>query len=192
MEFLCKVLFDGSLWFSNVHEFLNDNGFYGSFLAAVSFALVVFFIKEYLNPAKDINGNFFVYSKTISSSYGAYIDLVTERNIVIFSDGKSVRGTSEKTREKKIDVDIFEYKHHDRVRADVEGFIERRYLRSSKLHLHLIEDNKKSRVSTVYFQINLGWWFRGNGKKKGNFYATAADSKGEVLLCRRRCALGSI
>jgi len=155
-------------------------------LAAISVALILFSIKEFLNPARSINGDFFIYSKTIQTAYNPFMGLLVERKIIIYSDGKSIKGSSEKTREKKLEEESYEYKPQARVRGVLDGFVERRYIRSSKLHLHLVEDNKLSRESTSYITIDLGWGLFKKEILKGKFYSTAGESNGNITLVKKQ------
>ncbi|WP_424625463.1 hypothetical protein [Achromobacter marplatensis] len=166
-----------------VHTFLAKNGFYGSFIAAISVAAILFFIKEFFNPSKVVNGNFYVLLETRKSAYRPYIGMVVERQIVIYSDGHSVKGSTEKTREQTREG-MHEYIPTARVRGVVDGFIERNYIKASKLHLHIVENNTESRESTSYVTVKIGRWNR--KILKGEFYSTAADCAGAVSVCKEK------
>lgn len=190
MGALCLLLESVASFFSNIlgalHRFLDNNGFYGSFLAAMLGAIILFFIKEFFNPSKKINGEFYVLLATKESSWNPYKGMVVERQIILFSDGHEVKGSCEKTREKAKGKGIHEYRAADRVRGEVNGFIERNYMRSSRLHLHIVEDNPESRKSTSYATANLGWGFFKLNAYEGTFYSTAGDSAGTVKICKEK------
>lgn len=196
MEFLCSGIREFFSYVDNVlavfHGFLLKNGFYGSFIAALAVAAILFFIKEIFDFSKIVNGDFYLLSETKRSAYNPYFGLIVERKFVVYSDGHSVRGSCEKIREKEVGKPAFEYRAADRVRGVVNGYIERKYFGPSRLHLHIVENNKKSRKSTSYVTVNLGWKIRGRNFLKGEFYSTAAESVGSVKICKTKPELLSI
>ncbi|SUA50669.1 Uncharacterised protein [Oligella ureolytica] len=167
------------------------NAFSSSLLAAIVFALLVFYIKEKRDPSKNLNGRFYLLTKTKRTSYKSYKEMWICREVIISFANKTVVGKSEKIKEfapnsnenkNKYIKNVFEYKHHDRVMGTITGGVERKYLGRSKLYLILTEDNPKSRKSSIYIELDLGFAWGQKKELKGTFESTVAKSSGIACL----------
>lgn len=169
-------------FFGAIHEFGSLSTNYGSLVATLLAALVLFSIKEFFNKASNYSGVFYTKSTVVSTAYNPYKQMKTFHTLVLFSDGHVVSGTSEKTG----DIDSnrsYEFEGAGKIRGVVTGIIERNYIRSSVLNIHIVEQGEK-RESTTFMSIKMQ---RYNFRKlpfSGNFYTTAANTKG-VVLCGR-------
>jgi len=168
--------------FTSLHSFGTASTNYGSVVATLIAAMVLFAIKEFYNKASSYSGVFFTYSIAESTSYNPYNGLQTFHTLILFSDGHVISGTSEKTG----DIDLlrrYEYPGAAKIRGVVTGVVERNYFRSSVLNIHIVEEGADRQITT-YMSIK----FQRYGFKKlpfhGEFYSTAASTKGRVLCGR--------
>ncbi|WP_145577979.1 hypothetical protein [Yersinia mollaretii] len=160
---------------------------YGSVLTAIIVAIILFFIKEFVRSPPKLSGVFYLKSTTIESSYNPFKGMVLYHTLIIFSDGVIIEGTSEKTAEKDINKGDWLFVGKNRPRGKVTGRIERRYLRSHKINIH-IEENGNLRVSSHYISLkrnNSFPWFFGRTRTTntflGEFFSSSADSKGTII-----------
>lgn len=166
-----------------LHNFGIASSNYGSLIAALLAAFILFLVRELLIKAKNYSGVFFVASTVEQSSYRPYKGMRIFYTLVLCSDGHDVYGTSEKTG----DIDkkrSYEYRGVDKTRGVVTGRVERNYLRSTVMSLHIVEDGANRQTSS-FMTIKVRryrWWRK---VEAGTFYSTAANSKG-VLLCGRQ------
>lgn len=169
-------------FFSSIHEFGTLSSNYGSLIAAIIVAFVLFSIRELFNKAHDYSGVYYTKSTVKSTSYNPYRGMQLFHTLVLYSDGYVVYGTSEKTG----DVDkarSYEYQGAGKVRGEVSGRVERNYLRSSVMHIHIVEKGSE-RDSTSYMTIKVRRFRFQNPLNSGFFYSTAARSEG-IVLCGR-------
>ncbi|BAV73941.1 hypothetical protein PCAU_1732 [Pseudomonas chlororaphis subsp. aurantiaca] len=166
-----------------LHGFGLISSNYGSLLATLIAALVLFSIRELFNRAADYSGVYYTMSVVEDTSYNPFRGMRLFHTLVLFSDGYVVSGTSEKTG----DVDgsrAHEYLGAAKIRGVVSGRVERNYIRSSVMHIHIVEQGA-SRESTSYMTIKVK---RLNLRRRpflGVFYSTAAAAKGRVQCGRR-------
>lgn len=169
---------------SSLHAFGMGSTNYGSVVSTLIAAMVLFAIKEFYNKASSYSGVFFTYSVAESTTYNPYRGLQTFHTLVLFSDGHVVSGTSEKTGDINLERK-YEYPGASKIRGVVTGVVERNYIRSSVLNIHIVEEGADRQITT-YMSIK----FQRYGFKKlpfhGEFYSTAASTKGRVLCGRER------
>ena len=185
-EFIDSLVLWGSSVFVSAHEFGRASSNYGSLVAALMAtfiaAPIIFLIKENKNRGSDFSGVFWMKSTTLETSYNPYRGLQVFHTLVIYSDGYSVGGTSEKTGEIS-SVEPKEYVGKDRRRGTVTGRIERNYTRQSFLHLHIVENGER-RDSTLYIKVPIKSINKRRLQLGGEFYSTAANSTGNIVWKR--------
>lgn len=169
--------------FQCLHKFGIASSNYGSLVAALLAAFILFSFRELLIKARNYSGVFFVASTVEQSSYRPYKGMRIFYTLVLYSDGHDVYGTSEKTG----DIDkkrSYEYRGADKTRGVVTGRVERNYLRSTVMNLHIVEDGANRQTSS-FMTIKVRryrWWEK---LEAGTFYSTAANSNG-ILSCGRQ------
>lgn len=146
-------------------------GLFGTVLAA----LVIFFFKENVLVIRKISGIFYLKSTTEISEWGGYPGLQTYHTLILYSDGSSIEGSSEKTGDIDPDGTRRPYIGPQRSRGKVCGKIERNYLKPSILHLHIEE------VGSRPYSIHMSFKIKKNLILDGHFHSTAADSAGITL-----------
>jgi hypothetical protein len=183
VEHMFSAIFDYAVKLGDaLHAFGMESTNYGSLVTTLIAALILFSIKEFFNQASNYSGVFFTKSTVVSTAYNPYKHMQTFHTLILFSDGHEVSGTSEKTG----DIDSnrsYEFEGAGKIRGVVSGSIERNYIRSSVLNIHIVEQGQK-RESTTYMSIKIR---RYNFRKlpfSGRFYTTAANTKGSVLCGR--------
>lgn len=167
---------------TSVHSFGKESTNYGSLVSTLTAAMVLFAIKEFYNRASNYSGVFFTYSVAESSTYNPYSGLQTFHTLVLFSDGRVVSGTSEKTGDISL-VRSYEYPGATKIRGVVTGIVERNYIRSSVLNIHIVEEGADRQITT-YMSIKFQRYGFNKLPFKGKFYSTAASTKGRVMCGR--------
>jgi hypothetical protein len=165
-----------------VHHFGSSSTNYGSLVAALIAAAILFIIRESFNRAATFSGTFYVKTTVEETARNPYRGMDVYYTVVVYSDGHVVSGTSEKTGEKCIEHSM-EYVGTKRKRGVVNGMIERNYLRSSVMNIHIVEQGR-DREYTTYMSIKISRYRLVWGLFTGTFYSTAANSKGSVLCGR--------
>lgn len=165
-----------------VHDFGSSSTNYGSLVAALTAATILFVIRESFNRAATFSGTFYVKLNVEETARNPYRGMDIYYTVVVYSDGHVVSGTSEKTGEKCIEHSM-EYIGANRKRGIVNGMIERNYLRSSVMNIHIVEQGQ-DREYTTYMSIKISRYRLVWGLFTGTFYSTAANSKGSVLCGR--------
>lgn len=166
---------------SKINQFGGESSNYGSLVAALMAALIIFAIREVLIRSKNYSGVFFTKSTVEMSSYNPYMGMQVFHTLVLYSDGYVVSGTSEKTG----DIDkkrSYEFQGAGKIRGVVTGRIERNYFFSSVMNLHIVEQGV--RESTSFMTITMLRYRRKGVVNVGAFYSTAANAKGSVLCGR--------
>lgn len=169
-------------FFAAIHAFGLASTNYGSLVTTLLAALVLFSIKEFFNKASNYSGVFYTKSTVVSTAYNPYKQMQTFHTLILFSDGYQVSGTCEKTG----DIDSnrsYEFEGAGKVRGVVSGSIERNYIRNSVLNIHIVEQGNK-RESTTFMSIKIRRYNLRKLPFGGNFYTTAANTKGSVLCGR--------
>tara|TARA_R100000750_G_C2342911_1_gene94969 strand:- start:904 stop:1539 length:636 start_codon:yes stop_codon:yes gene_type:complete len=171
-----------------IHNFGLASSNYGSLVAALVTAVVIFTIREFFNRAANYSGVFHTKSSATSSAYNPYRNLITFHTLILYSDGYIISGTSEKTGDMTPEA-CNDFEGVGKSRGVITGRVERNYIRSSVLHLHIIEKGEL-RDSTIYMLVKIdryrffGLIFKRFIPFSGEFYSTAANTKGTVLCGR--------
>lgn len=169
-------------WMSAVHAFGCISSNYGSLVAAVIVAIILFGIRELFNKASKFSGVFYTKSTVKETAHTPFSGMRLYHTLVLYSDGYLISGTSEKTGDVS-KVRAYEFPGAGKIRGEVSGRIERNYLRASVMNLHIVE-NGLERESTTLMTIKIPRLKLFNSVGKGCFYSTAGKAVGD-LLCGR-------
>lgn len=167
-----------------VHGFGLSSTNYGSLVATLMAAVVLFLVREYSNRASHYSGVFFTRSTVLSTDYNPYRGMRTFHTLVLFSDGYVVSGTSEKTGDISLKGGS-EYVGKQKIRGVVTGRVERNYIRSSVVHMHIVEQGFDREITT-YISIKMGRVPFSVWPLRGEFYTTASNAKGDVQCGREK------
>lgn len=169
---------------SSIHAFGILSSNYGSLVATLLAATALFAVKEFSNNASKCSGVFFTKSIVELTEYNPHKGMEVFHTFVLFSDGYIVSGTSEKTGDNDLRGGC-EYVGGGKIRGVVVGRIERNYIRSSVINLHIVEQGLNREITT-YMSIPMSRFSLGNSPMYGKFYTTASNSKGSVLCGREK------
>lgn len=175
-----KEIFFGFV--GSIHEYGLLSSNYGSLVVALVVAIVLFAVREVFNNAGNCSGIYHTMSTVDHTSFNPYQGMQLFHTLVLYSDGYVVSGTSEKT------GDVDKVRSHElfgsgKTRGEINGKVERNYLRRSVMNLHIVEYGEK-RESTTFMTIKIRRFKIGTSLESGKFYSTAANSKGRVLCGR--------
>ena len=141
-------------------------------------ALLFFVAKEFLFPLPKISGNWTFETKTIQTKYKPYEDMVLQYVAMLRCEGPNVFGTAEKVYENS-STGIRNYTGSARTRAQISGFIEKRYLSKDRVILQIIEDGH-GRESTHFYNLIV----EESDLMSGTFSSMVASSEGETVWKR--------
>ncbi|WAH59977.1 hypothetical protein LZ023_10725 [Pseudomonas silvicola] len=168
--------------FSGIDKFGGASTNYGSLVAALIAAALLFIVREFFIKAANYSGAFYIKTTVEETARNPYRGMEVFYTLVVYSDGHIVAGTSEKTGEICV-AHSMEYEGKNKRRGVVSGVVERNYFRSSVMNIHIIEQGQE-REYTTYMSIKVRRYRSANGVYSGTFYSTAANSKGSVLCGR--------
>lgn len=178
---LCSITDVVLTLINKVHCFGMVSSNYGSLIAALIAAMILFVIRESINKADNYSGTFYIKKTVEETAYNPYRGMDHFYTLIIYSDGHVISGTSEKTGEISA-AGAKEYIGSDRTRGVINGVVERNYIRSSVMNIHITEQG--SREYTTYMSIKVARYRLTQRPLIGRFYSTAGNVKG-VVLCGR-------
>lgn len=166
-----------------VDAFGSGSNNYGSIITGLITASLLYFFKAIFMPAPSCSGTYYTKSTVIESTWNPYKGMNAFHTIIISCNGNEITGSSEMTGEicKKHKL---EYQGAGKRRGEVTGCIERRAFRRSIMRLHIVEQGAH-RKFTISLDVKLGLFGRASGLLSGQFYSSAANSKGTVLCGRK-------
>tara|TARA_R110001583_G_scaffold147070_1_gene299037 strand:- start:983 stop:1477 length:495 start_codon:yes stop_codon:yes gene_type:complete len=147
-------------------------------LGGLLLALFVFLIREKLCPIPNINGRWYFQKKTLKTAYNPYRNMVLRYEVMLWREGTSVHGTTEKFYE-DAKTGTREYIGKNRTRGKVEGFIQKNYLGKDRVFLH-ISENGHGRESTNFHELES----QSKTKMVGQFSSMVAKQSGKVTWQR--------
>lgn len=168
--------------FAGIDRFGSGSTNYGSLVAALIAAALLFIVREFFIKAANYSGAFYIKTTVEQTARTPYQGMELFYTLVVYSDGHIVAGTSEKTGE-VCDAHSMEYKGKNKKRGVVSGVVERNYFRSSVMNIHIVEQGQ-DREYTTYMSIKVRRFRSTKSVYSGTFYSTAANSKGSVLCGR--------
>ena len=167
---------------SSLHDFGKTSSNYGSLVAAILVAVLLFVIRELFIRAKNYSGIFYTMSTVKDTSWNPHKGMRLFHTLILYSDGYVISGTSEKTGDIS-KAHSLEYEGAGKIRGEVTGRVERNYLWSTVMNLHIVEQGR-DRESTSFMTITVSRFKLRRTRNSGDFYSTAANSKGSVLCGR--------
>ena len=153
----------------------------GTILGGIFLTFIYFYLREYIFPFPDVSGVWEAKEITENSGLSSYKGMAVVYKVVLLQDGSKFFGSGERDRENSAKKSAMEYSGSGRVRITIEGFIDKKYLSSSVVRMHWIEEGKRE-TSTVHRLLISG--SNSDCNLKGTFYKTAANSSGSAIWTR--------
>lgn len=151
-----------------------------SLIGGLLFALIIFWINEYFFKVKNVSGEWTTLIKIKQTNNTPFINLGIEYKIHLLQLGDQISGRGEKIRDINPDGTNFHvYPNIKKVNIEITGYIERNYLKKSKLYL-LIKENGTRRTTSASYNLTLN----DKNRLSGFFESTAAESRGETFWTR--------
>jgi len=148
-------------------------------ISGIVLTLILFLFKEYLLPKKNITGEWKTKLKIKESSFNPFINLGIEFKIHLLQNGNEIIGSGEKIKDINQDGSETVFERKKRVKIEISGYYEKKYLRRSKVYFNVIE-NGTERESRSTYVITV----RNKKHLKGTFTSTAGDSVGTVEMVK--------
>lgn len=148
-------------------------------VGGVILAVLLFWLKERFFPLPNVNGPWFVETKTEVTAMDSFKGMLLKHELVLWQEGAVLRGTSEK---------IYEASTHgrrqiegsNRQRGELSGYITKYYFSKDRVRIHIVEHGEE-RDSTLFFDFLVD-----KKKMKGSFTTTVASSCGEAICSQNR------
>lgn len=141
-------------------------------------ALIFFLLQETIYSLPNIDGSWTLTLKTAKTVYLPYKDMELMYLVLLWRQGNSVFGSAEKISEVS-SQGYREYIGNDRSIATIDGHIQKNIFSPDRIVLHMKEENKARRSSTVHILE-----FKGKDIK-GRFVSTIANQEGSSSWMRR-------
>lgn len=151
-------------------SFLSD--LIATVVGGVLLALLFFWAKERLFPVPRITGRWYFEMHTETTAYRPYAGMVLRYMAMLWREGHRVEGTVEKIYENSSTGER-SFVGKNRTRGVVHGYIEKNYLGSDRLFLHVVEEGH-GRESTTCHNVSV----RADGRLLGRFQSMVADQDG--------------
>jgi hypothetical protein len=143
-------------------------------------ALIIFLIRRYFFPIKDINGEWDLRVTVKKSTYDLHSGIRIEYKAHLTLQENKISGRGEKIADYKSDGSLhYEYPHVDRIQCDIVGIYKRKYFSKSEINLRFTEYGTERTSSTsqdlkVYNRSYL----------VGTFGSTVGNSSGDCIWIR--------
>lgn len=162
---------------------MNFDSFWANILATLvggmGLTFVFFIAREKLFPMPDITGRWYLEIVTVNTAYNPYKDMVLRYVIMIWREGNIIKGSAEKIYENSSTGER-EYIGKDRTRANIEGYLEKKYLGKDRVYLHSVEAGH-GRESTNFYDLLI----KSNVDMIGAFNSMVANQDG-TARCQRQ------
>src|SRR5665213_1608211 len=162
---------------------MNFGSFFSDFCAALTsgvvLALLFFLFREWWHPLPSLTGHWYFETEVITSTNPDYLNLRLKYEATLWQAGPSVKGSAEKIFEHN-SREAFEYDNAKRTRGDLEGYIDRFYLRRNRIVLHLGEKGRL-RDSSSILDLHIE-----KADLVGTLQSTAAGTFAKVTWSRQK------
>lgn len=162
---------------------MNFDSFWANILATlvggIGLTFIFFVAREKLFPVPDITGRWYLEMVTVNTAYNPYKDMVLRYVIMIWREGNVIKGSAEKIYENSSTGER-DYIGKDRTRANIEGYLEKKYLGKDRVYLHSVETGH-GRESTNFYDLLI----KSNADMIGAFNSMVANQDGTVR-CQRQ------
>ncbi|PJE57200.1 hypothetical protein [Marinomonas sp. BSi20584] len=147
-------------------------------VGGICLTLLFFVAREKLFPVPEITGRWYIEMVTVNTAYNPFKGMVLRYVIMIWREGNVLKGSAEKIYEDS-STGKRNFVGKNRTRANVEGYIERKYLGKDKVYLHSVE-NGHGRESTNFYDLLV----KSESEMIGAFNSMVANQDGTVT-CQR-------
>lgn len=151
----------------------------GTILGGLALTLILFFINEFVFAKPNITGIWETKLLITNSTFKPHIGLNIEFTFHLVQKGFEISGSGEKTQETKPDGLTKVYERRVRPIISIDGYLERRYLRKSKLYLNIVENGEIRQSRTTYIMC-----LNAKNNITGISKSTASDSAGIITMLR--------
>ncbi len=161
---------------------LDSQGILSNFLGGLGVVVLLFFSKEVFRPKRNLTGEWEIENRVVRSSYKPYKGLRVIWKFHMLQNGDRLSGSGEKIKEIRVDNTELEYNPPERDSVELEGYLEKNYLRRSRIFINVIQVGKLRRSRATYILRWKSW--KGDNGLVGTFITTAGDSSGSTIFSR--------
>lgn len=162
----------------NFDSFISD--VVATVIGGVILAFLFFLFREKVFRLMDLDGSWVYEQTTKTSDFNPYIDMTVRFLVLLARDGNKIFGSAEKVYERTANGNEINYVGEDRTRAEITGYIEKRYFSNDRISIHIVEAGKKRESSTFHILECMK-----GGQLNGRFSSTIANQIGIVKWTKR-------
>lgn len=151
----------------------------GGVSSAIIIALLFFVFSDYVFSPPNINGKWYVVTQIENTSYRPYHKLITVHEVYVYQDREALTGRGEKVKAISTDGRVESYIASNRIHSEINGAIDRNFIKKDILHVHLVE-NGEQRVSNAYYKLTRF----NDSYMTGEFESSVASSNGTAEWVR--------
>ena len=151
----------------------------GTLIGGLLLTMTLFLLNEYAFRKINLTGEWKASATTKQSSYKPFENLAIEYKIHLLQKGYDLSGSGEKIKETNGRREETVFKRENRILIRIEGYVERKYFRKSKIYLSIKEGGLNRETRATYFLT-----LNNTNSLDGSFTSTAADARGGVKLQR--------
>lgn len=150
-----------------------------NFLGSICVVLFLFILKEVLRPKKNLTGEWEVKNMGLDTGYKPYMELTVVWQMHILQNENTITGSGEKIKDIKLSGEIVEYDPDKRDTVELQGYVEKNYLRKSRIFINVIQVGRlrRSRATYVLELIN-------DSTLVGTYVTTAGNTKGSSTFSK--------
>ena len=153
----------------------------GTIIGGLLLTIILFLFNEVIFPKKNIIGEWKVLITILESTHEPFKDLQIEYIFHFLQKNNDIVGLGEKIKDMRPNEKPFEFVRSKRVRQEIEGYMERKFLTKPHVYL-LIKEMGRVRISTTSYNLVFN---KKSNIMTGVFESTAGDTKGTVVLHKK-------
>lgn len=146
---------------------------WANFLGGLSLVVFLFLWNEILRPKRNLTGEWDVTNTITSTEYGKYNNLKVVWRIHFLQNGNLITGSGEKIKDISADGTEFIYEPAKRDNVEIQGYVERNFLRKSRVFINVIQVGRARRSRATYLLKR-----KSSKNLSGTFITTAGKSRG--------------
>jgi hypothetical protein len=151
----------------------------GTVLGGLTLTFILLLLNEHIFKKINVTGEWKTTVKVKKTSFKPFQGLSIEYKIHLIQKGNDLSGSGEKVKDTKINGEETIFHREKRVLIDIEGSLERNFLKKSLVYLNINEHgrNRKTRATYSLAVKNTDFLL-------GTFISTAGDSYGVIEMKR--------
>ena len=150
-------------------------GVVATIIGGILLTFLLFAFDEWVRPKPNITGEWVIETYTTQSNYLPFKYVKEEFKLDLLQKGNEILGSGEKVKETDLDGKVIVFNPERRVRLDVAGYMERNYIKTTKVNFNIIEHGERAPSTNTFFLT-----VDNSDNLTGSFISTVSNTKGTV------------